>query len=98
MKMKQMAESAAGVADLMKTLSHPGRLLMLCHLVEGEKSVGELARLVGMRETAVSQQLSSMRKEGLVLPRRDGQTIYYSLARPDVARLMTFLYDEYCGV
>lgn len=62
-----------------------------------EKPVGELARLLGVREPAMSQQLAVLRREGLVRPRRDAQTIYYALARDDVRRLMEFLYATYCS-
>jgi len=92
-----MEPAAERVAELMKLLANKHRLLVLCQLAEGEKSVGELARLLGVREPAMSQQLSVLRREGLVRPRRDAQTIYYALARDDVRRLMEFLYATYCG-
>lgn len=92
-----MHETAEQVADLMKVLAHPKRLLILCQLVEGERSVGELARLLGMREQAMSQQLALLRKDGLVTTRREGQTIHYALARGDIAVLLDFLYRTYCA-
>ncbi len=92
-----MQATAAQVSDLMRVLSHESRLLILCHLVEGERSVGELARLLGVREQAMSQQLARLRAEGLVARRREGQTIYYSLDREDVRALISFLYATYCG-
>jgi DNA-binding transcriptional ArsR family regulator len=92
-----MEESADKVSDLMKVLSNKSRLMILCQLAEGEKSVGELVELLGARGPAMSQQLALLRKDGLVKTRRDGQTIYYSLARDDVSKLMAFLYDTYCG-
>jgi len=92
-----MEESADKVSDLMKVLSNKNRLMILCQLAEGEKSVGELVELLGARGPAMSQQLALLRKDGLVKTRRDGQTIYYSLARDDVSKLMAFLYDTYCG-
>jgi DNA-binding transcriptional ArsR family regulator len=91
-----MQETAQEVAELMKVLAHPKRLLTLCLLVEGEQSVGELARLLDMREQAMSQQLALLRKDGLVTTRREGQTIYYALARGDLALLLDFLYRTYC--
>jgi DNA-binding transcriptional ArsR family regulator len=97
MKIEGMELAAERVAELMKLLANKHRLLVLCQLAEGEKSVGELARLLGVRETAMSQQLSVLRREGLVRPRREAQTIYYALARDDVRRLMEFLYATYCG-
>jgi DNA-binding transcriptional ArsR family regulator len=96
MKIEAMARTAAQVGELMKTLSSPKRLLLLCQLVERERSVGELARLLEMREAAVSQQLALMRRDGLVTPRRHGQTVWYALARDDVKRLLAFLYATYC--
>ena len=92
-----MEKAAERVSDLMKVLSNKNRLMILCQLVEGEKSVGELADLLGARTPAMSQQLALLRKDGLVRPRREGQTIYYALARSDVSELMAFLYETYCG-
>lgn len=94
--MKQMTRKAEEVGGLLKALSNPKRLLILCRLVDQELSVGDLASRVGARETAVSQQLALLRKDGLVKPRRSGQTIYYRLARSDVAALIGFLYETYC--
>ena len=97
MKFEEMQATAERVSELMKMLANKHRLLVLCQLVEGEKSVGELAELLGVREPAMSQQLAVLRREGLVRARRAAQTIYYSLARDDVRRLMEFLYATYCG-
>ena len=97
MKLQEMEVAAERVAELMKLLANKHRLLVLCQLAEGEKSVGELARLLGVREPAMSQQLAVLRREGLVRPQREAQTIYYSLARDDVRRLIEFLYATYCG-
>jgi len=97
MKLQEMTQTADAVSDLMKVLSNRNRLMILCQLVEGEKSVGALARLLDLRDAAMSQQLSLLRKDGLVKTRRDGQTIYYALARSDISHLMQFLYETYCG-
>ena len=70
--------------------------MILCHLVGGEKSVTELEKLLSSRQAAVSQQLSRLRAEGLVTPRRDGKTIYYSLADERAARILAVLYDLFC--
>jgi DNA-binding transcriptional ArsR family regulator len=72
----------------LKALSGRSRLLLLCHLLDGEKSVGELARLTGARDTAVSQQLALLRREGMVAARRSGQMIFYSLASKDAVRML----------
>ena len=92
-----MQQTVTEVSRLMKVLSSENRLMILCQLVEGEKSVGTLAGLLGMRDASMSQQLSLLRKDGLVATRREGQAIYYALARDDVAQLMRFLYDTYCS-
>ncbi len=97
MNLQEMTRTAETVSDLMKVLSSRNRLMILCQLVEGEKPVGALARLLDLRDAAMSQQLSLLRKDGLVKTRRDGQTIYYALARSDISELMQFLYDTYCG-
>lgn len=92
-----MGKKAAEVAELLKVLSHPKRLLILCQLVEQERAVGDLAALVGAREAAVSQQLMMLRKDRLVRTRRAGRTVFYSLARPDIKALIGFLYQTYCA-
>ena len=97
MNIQKLEAASAQVCDLMTVLSNKTRLMILCQLVEGEKSVGELARLTGTRETVASQHLARLRRERIVMPRRDGQTIYYRLDREDVRALMTFLHDTYCG-
>lgn len=96
MNAEKMARTAELVSELMKALAHPKRLLILCQLVEGERSVGELARLLKMREAAVSQQLTLLRKDKLVATRREGQTIWYSMPRADVKALLDHLYRTYC--
>lgn len=97
MNVIEMAATADRVSDLMKVLSSPKRLMILCQLVGVERSVGELANLLDMRAAAVSQQLSLLRREDIVAARREGQTIFYSLARDDVRRLIAFLYETYCA-
>ena len=77
--LKQMARSATRASGLMKTLGHKDRLMILCHLADGEKSVGHIADLLEIPQSPLSQHLSRMRKEGLVETRREAQTIYYSL-------------------
>lgn len=96
MNIQAMKEVAIEVSALMKTLSNENRLLVLCQLASGERSVGELAEILQIRLPAMSQQLNVLRLEGLVKKRRDGQTIYYSLARDDVKSLIKFLYETYC--
>jgi len=89
-------ESAKSATDFMKALAHEGRLMILCHLVTGEKSVTELERLLSSRQAAVSQQLARLRLEGLVNSRRDGKAIYYSLGDPKAAKMIELLYGMFC--
>ena len=91
-----MRETAPKVSALMKVLANENRLMILCQLVTDERSVGELADLLEMRQAALSQQLALLRKDRLVKTRREAQTIYYSLARDDLAQLLGFLYQTFC--
>ena len=93
---EEMAENAQSAAAYLKTLAHEGRLMILCHLGSGEKSVGELENLLDIRQAAVSQMLARLRDEGLVTPRREGKTIYYSLADEKTAAVIDLLYNLFC--
>jgi len=84
-------------ANLLKALAHDGRLMILCHLSSGERSVTELETLLDSRQAAVSQQLARLRLEGIVKARREGQTIYYSLNDTPAVRVIALIYDIYCG-
>jgi DNA-binding transcriptional ArsR family regulator len=88
---------ARKASDFLKALSHEHRLLLLCILSQGERSVSELEQLLSLRQPTVSQQLARLRLDGLVETRRDGKTIYYSLASDDVRRVIAVIYDIYCG-
>ena len=92
----QMARSASRASALMKTLGHKDRLMILCHLADGEKSVGQIARLLQIPQSPLSQHLSRMRKEGLVDTRREAQTIYYSLKSGEASRIVEVLYELFC--
>ena len=91
--LEQRAEEAAA---LLASMANAKRLLVLCHLIEGERSVGELANIVAMNQPALSQHLAKMRLQGLVRTRRDGQTIFYSLASVEVRSVLETLYRLYC--
>ncbi|MEL5878587.1 metalloregulator ArsR/SmtB family transcription factor [Cereibacter sphaeroides] len=93
---EQMVMQAQAAAGFLKALSHEGRLMILCHLSNGERSVTELESLLASRQAAVSQQLARLRQEGLVSARREGKTIWYSIADPKVSRAMVLLYDMFC--
>ncbi len=94
---RRMARAAQKASDLMKTLGHKDRLMVLCHLTNGEKSVGELARLLDIPQSPLSQHLARMRKEKLVKTRRDAQTIYYSIASIEAEEFVRLMHELYCG-
>ena len=92
----RMADNAKRAAEFLKALAHESRLMMLCILAEGEKSVSELEDQLGLRQPTVSQQLARLRADGLVTTRRDGKIIYYSIASEDARTIVGALYDVFC--
>mgnify|MGYP003687682695 FL=1 len=84
------------VSDILKAMAHEGRLLILCNLAGGEKSVSELESLLSCRQAAVSQQLARLRLEGFVNFRRDGKTVYYSVKDFRILKIIQFLNKEFC--
>ncbi|MDW4547938.1 metalloregulator ArsR/SmtB family transcription factor [Defluviimonas sp. D31] len=92
-----MVTRAEEASAFLKALAHEGRLMILCHLSSGEKSVTELEQLLSSRQAAVSQQLARLRLEGLVTTRRDGKAIYYSLSDRRTERVIGLLYDMFCA-
>ena len=94
--MEKMMKNAQAAANFLKAISHEGRLMILCHLASGEKSVTELEDLLSVRQAAVSQQLTRLRLEGLVTPRRDGKAIYYSLTDDRPRQIMEVVYELFC--
>ena len=91
-----MADAAQEASTCLRALSNPSRLLLLCHLLEGEKNVGELEDALGLGQAYVSQQLARLRGEGLVTARREGRIVYYSLADTRVRPIIKVLYAELC--
>ena len=91
-----MAENAIKASNFLKAISHEGRLMILCYLASGEKSVTDLEELLSVRQAAVSQQLSRLRLEGLVTPRREGKIMYYSLSDNRSKQIMEVVYDLFC--
>jgi len=87
---------ARKAGDLMKALSHESRLVILCILIEGERSVSELEEIMNMPQAAVSQQLARLRFDRLVTARREGRMIYYSIADQEVTQLVEMLYAFFC--
>ena len=91
-----MNERAEAAAELLKAMSNPQRLRVLCLLVEGERSVGEINQLVQLSQSALSQHLAKLREEGLVVTRKEAQTVYYSLAKGPAVTVIQTLHDAYC--
>jgi ArsR family transcriptional regulator len=92
----QMIAQATAAAGFLKALAHEGRLMILCHLQSGEKTVSELEQLLSSRQAAVIQQLARLRLEGLVSCRRDGKTMHYSIQDPKVATAIGMVYEMFC--
>lgn len=88
--------SAAQAAKLLRVLGNERRLMVLCQLIEGERSVGELTRLVGLSQSALSQHLAVLRDEAAVATRRDGQTIWYRISDPAAMKVVATLAEIFC--
>lgn len=97
MNISDMIPAAEAAADLMRSLSHPQRLLVLCALVGEEKSVAELRLELGIEQVPMSQQLMRLRADGLVEARREGTTVFYRIARSEVLIVVEALHDAFCG-
>jgi ArsR family transcriptional regulator, virulence genes transcriptional regulator len=94
--MAEFMQQAAEAVTLLKALSHESRLLILCILCQGEKTVGELEDMLQLQQAIVSQQLARLRADGMVESRRDGRQIYYSIANPSVLDVVALLYRLFC--
>ncbi len=92
-----MQDSAAEAEELLKAMANRHRLIILCQLIDQERSVGELASILDLRDANVSQHLALLRKDGLVSTRREGQTIWYSIASAPARRLVETLYQVFCA-
>jgi DNA-binding transcriptional ArsR family regulator len=90
-----MSDHVRHASGFLKALAHESRMMILCFLAEGEKSVGDLEVLLDQRQSTVSQQLARLRLDGLVTTRRDGKMIFYSLADENVRTILTALYQAY---
>ncbi len=91
-----MHTAAGKASELLKSLSNPHRLMILCQLLDGERSVGELAAFLDLRSSTVSQHLALLRRDGLVAARRDAQTINYGIAGQEARRILETLFELYC--
>lgn len=94
--MAKLEANALRASALLKAMANPTRLMVLCQIAHGEKSVSELEEAVGLSQSALSQHLAVLREKRLVATRRVGQTILYSLTSLEVASVMTTLYDIFC--
>jgi DNA-binding transcriptional ArsR family regulator len=91
-----LRENARKASDFLKALSHEARLVILCLLLDGEKTVAELGDALKLRQSSVSQQLARLRAENLVEGRRNGKSVHYSVARPEVVEVISALYRAFC--
>src|SRR5579863_8537289 len=91
-----MVQAADSASELLRSLGNRHRLLILCQLTEAERSVGDLAEFLNLRDSTVSQHLSLLRRDGLVQARRDGQTIWYSIASRPARRVLETLFEIFC--
>lgn len=96
MDIETMQENAGKASTLLASMANEKRLMILCQLYDGERSVGELTDLLGARQSTVSQHLALLRKDGFVRSRRDGQTLYYSLAAGEARAVIETLHKLYC--
>ena len=95
--LEKMHIAAEKACRLMKVLSNPDRLMLLCQLSQGEKRVGELEEILGILQPTLSQQLTVLRDEELVSTRREGKNVYYQIASPQALAVMNILYAQFCA-
>jgi DNA-binding transcriptional ArsR family regulator len=96
-KSELMYNAADEASELLKSFSNPHRLMILCQLLEGERSVGDLAAFLDLRTSTVSQHLALLRREALVAARREAQSIYYSIASAPARRILETLFELFCA-
>jgi DNA-binding transcriptional ArsR family regulator len=95
-RLERLMKSARRASDFLKALSHENRLLLLCILSEKERSVSELEQILSLRQPLVSQQLARLRFDNMVTTRREGKTVFYSIADEDVRRITNVVYEVFC--
>ncbi len=95
-ELETMKASAANACRLMKVLTNPDRLMILCQLTQGERCVSELEMTLGIMQPTLSQQLTVLRNEQLVVTRRNGKNIFYQFASPQALAVMEVLYSQFC--
>ncbi len=94
--LKQLERNAHRARDLLSAMANTSRLMILCRLADGERSVSELQPMIGLSQSALSQHLAVLRRRHLVRTRRSGQSIYYSLSSGEAASIMQTLHDQFC--
>ncbi|ODV41013.1 ArsR family transcriptional regulator [Cupriavidus sp. UYMMa02A] len=97
LELRTLQAAATDACALLKMLANPDRLLLMCQLSQGELAVGELEEQLGIRQPTLSQQLGVLRENGLVSARRDGKSIYYSVASGQALAVMGVLYEQFCA-
>ncbi|WP_435640452.1 ArsR/SmtB family transcription factor [Micavibrio aeruginosavorus] len=95
--MQDMLAQADKAAAFLKGLSNGHRLMILCHLLDGEKNVSDLIDLTGIPQTSMSQHLSKLKREGIVTYRREHRVLFYTIAQHDVVQIMGILYEKFCS-
>ena len=96
-KMAELHDMAAGACELLKAMANEWRLMILCQLAEGEKTVSELRQILGLSQSALSQHLAILRREKIVQARKHAQSVSYSLAGEKAPKVMESLHDVFCG-
>lgn len=97
MNVREMIPASEAAAELMRSLSHPQRLLVLCALGDEERTVAELRQMLDIEQVPMSQQLMRLRADGLVQSRREGTTVHYRITRPEVLAVIAALHAAFCG-
>lgn len=92
-----MRENASQASDFLKTLANPDRLMLLCQLSQAEMCVGDLEKVLGIKQPTLSQQLTVLRTEQLVSTRREGKQIYYRISSQEALVIIQLLYAQFCG-
>lgn len=94
---QSMQDAAGEASNLLKALANPHRLMIICQLIDGPRSVGQIADFLGLRHSTASQHLALLRRDGLLSTTRDGQTIWYAISSPEARAVLQTLYTLYCA-
>ena len=96
-ELTELHDMASQACELLKAMANEWRLMILCQLSEGEKTVGELQSILGLSQSALSQHLAVLRREKIVSSRKSAQSVFYSLAGDEATKVMETLHDLFCG-